>query len=144
MTFDQWYTESLKAGLFKRSEWVKHKPLSLYVRCSTITPGLVELANMTSTQKGKGGLTKFLDKYEPDVMFLVENIQNLRLAKYFLKRDYRLFCGERLMPTMIDFALSPHAAADVEIFTRHTRRNGGYREITNMDDFIDAAPVWES
>jgi hypothetical protein len=70
--------------------WIEEPGLHIYVRktwrienCDTI-----DLANITADVPGRGALTKFLDRYEPDHIFYVENIFNNRLVPYLERRGY--------------------------------------------------------
>lgn len=72
-----------------RNLWIKEPGIQIYVRKSlTKERGDFELANMNADRPGKGALTNFLDKYEGQYQFFVENIQEPRLEAYLLRRGY--------------------------------------------------------
>ena len=71
-----------------RNAWVQEPGIEIYVRRSIRIGVDIDLANMNADTMGSGSLTKFLDKYEPDLVFCVENIHNPRLPAYFKRRGY--------------------------------------------------------
>jgi len=89
MTFE----EFVNSG--SRNAWVKEPGrLELYVRVSLPTTGTdYDLANMVCRSPGKGSLTNFLDKYEPKHTFMIENVMNVRLRDYFVRRGYVVIDG---------------------------------------------------
>lgn len=71
-----------------RNAWVQEPGIEIYVRRSIRIGVDIDLANMNADTMGSGSLTKFLDKYEPNLVFCVENIHNPRLPAYFKRRGY--------------------------------------------------------
>lgn len=90
---------------FNRTEWIKEFGVRIYVRKPSIAlhSADLELANMEADKPGKGGLTKFLDKYEGQYTFLLENVVNERLLAYFLRRGYRQLPSKKtfILPVLI-------------------------------------------
>lgn len=83
MTFEQF----VKSG--PSNAWVREPGIELYVRRSLPSRGTdFDLANMNANPPGVGALTRFLDKYEPQYTFYIENIHNERLIPYFKRRGY--------------------------------------------------------
>lgn len=76
-----------------RNDWIKEPGISIYIRRAIRKDADYDLANMQSTDPGKGSLTRFLDTYEPHYKFYIENIFNERLIPYFLRRGYNFANG---------------------------------------------------
>lgn len=75
------------AARTKRSCWIREPGLLIYVRRS-IHDGYV-IANVAATKPGKGALSRFLDRVEPEHTLVFENVLNPRLKPYLEKRGYR-------------------------------------------------------
>ena len=73
-----------------RNSWVKEPGIEIYIRRCLLTSRNAdfEIANMVAKTPGKGALTKFLDKYEPEYAFFIECVLNKRLWTYFERRGY--------------------------------------------------------
>ena len=99
--------EQFKKSPF-RNQWIcEYKILRMYVR-KTIPAwkekrGDFEFASLISSAPGSGLLTRFLDKYEPQHQFYIENIINERLLEYFRRRGYDIIYPDSILPS----ALSP-------------------------------------
>ena len=72
----------------QRNAWLREPGIALYVRRSIRIGVDIDLANANADIMGQGSLTRFLDKYEPNLVFCVENIHNPRLPAYFKRRGY--------------------------------------------------------
>lgn len=74
------------------SKEVQWGPLDMWVRkcISKARIAKIEIALITSRDRGGGHLTKFLDEYEPRVRMFFENVANPRLAHYLERRGYTL------------------------------------------------------
>lgn len=96
MTFESFVlTSSL------RNAWVREPGLSIYVRRARFRFGKsvvgsptragtdFDLASGEADHPGSGALTRFLDKYEPQYRFYIENILSDRLVTYFARRGYQ-------------------------------------------------------
>lgn len=69
--------------------WIVEPGLDLYVRRSLPNRETdFDLANLSAHEMGKGALTRFLDEQEPVFSFFVENVINLRLAAFLVRRGY--------------------------------------------------------
>lgn len=75
------------AARTKRSAWVREPGLLIYVRRRLAGDGYV-IANVAATTPGKGALTRFLDRVEPEHTLVFENLLNPRLGPYLAKRGY--------------------------------------------------------
>jgi len=71
-----------------RNFWINEPGIDIYVRRSIRKGVDIDLANMNADTMGTGALTNFLDKYEPNLVFCVENIHNPRLPAYLKRRGY--------------------------------------------------------
>jgi hypothetical protein len=85
MTFAQF-----RLTAYRNSWCYEEKGLEIYVRRSIpkLRRGDYELANMTNNNRGNGSLTDFLNRWEPEYQFYVENIVNDRLEAYLFRRGY--------------------------------------------------------
>lgn len=70
--------------------WITEPGINIYVRKSKRLGiySTIDLANITAHRPGKGALTSFLDRFEKDHIFYVENIFNDRLVPYLERRGY--------------------------------------------------------
>lgn len=84
-----------KQHMVNRS-WIKEgegkQRLRIYVRRTyeglRDVYGDYQLANITAVSPGNGGLTRFLNKWEPHYTFYVENVLNVGLRRYLERRGY--------------------------------------------------------
>lgn len=85
MTFEQFINSKI------RNAWIEESgELALYVRKSILPHrGDIEIANMSAATPGNGALTTFLDKYENEYSFFIENVLNPRLSQYLERRGYK-------------------------------------------------------
>jgi hypothetical protein len=74
-----------------RNSWIVEEGLSIYVRRSIYPTHDYELASLNADSPRGGSLTKFLNEYEKEYAFLVENCLNKRLEKFLLKRGYIVY-----------------------------------------------------
>lgn len=79
--------------------WIKQPGISLYVRKSHRGADY-EIGNMNAVIPGRKSLTAFLNLYEPQYRFYIEQIFNERLIPYFEKRGYTII-GTYDTPHMI-------------------------------------------
>jgi hypothetical protein len=75
-----------------RNAWIHEGDLELYVRRTSggfeEKWGHYQLANMSALTPGNGSLTRFLNKYEQQYQFYIENILDKRLVSFFERRGY--------------------------------------------------------
>jgi len=86
-SFDEFIVDTYRSPSANR--FVKFGNLTLYVRKSIVAGVNFDLARFSSSKKGKGEFTAFLNRYEPLFVLRVENIFNERLIAFLLKRGYR-------------------------------------------------------
>jgi hypothetical protein len=85
LTFEKFLVSPLN------NSWIKEPGLEIYVRKTKRLDGIqetIDLANMNAARPGKGALTRFLDRYEPDHIFYLENVFETRLKEYYERRGY--------------------------------------------------------
>ncbi len=70
-----------------RTAWLREYGLRLYVR-KGFAPVDFTIANVWATTRGRGYLTRFLDRWEPHYSFAFENVHNDRLPGYLTRRGY--------------------------------------------------------
>lgn len=79
--------------------WIRERGIDLYVRRSILPGrGQFEIANMLAKRPGKGSLTRFLDMYEPQYSFFIENVLEPRLEAYLMRRGYHVHPGHTEWP----------------------------------------------
>ena len=80
-----------------RSAWTYEPGIELYFRRPTGYSHNAdwELASMKADKPGNGALTAFLDRFEPQFTFMIENVLEDRLAAYFERRGYRIVGNEQ-------------------------------------------------
>lgn len=88
MTFEEFSAKENK----QRNSWVSEDGIQIYLRRSNgyTHDANFELANMSADEPGNGSLKRFLDKYDTDFTFYIENILNERLISFFTNRGYHL------------------------------------------------------
>jgi hypothetical protein len=95
VTFEEFAGEGARRGWVPRTAWVQEPGIRLYLRRPPhgLRPVGVDfdLASMDAHPTGNGALTRFLDRYEPEYGFYVENLLNDRLVGYLERRGYRRF-----------------------------------------------------
>jgi len=96
-----------------RNQWISEPGIKIYMRKSIYKGIDIDLANMEARKPGNGSLTKFLDKYEKDYVFLVESIVNRRLIKYLERRGYTRV--QRNSPLQIDMSNEHGRRKPVEV-----------------------------
>lgn len=81
---------SLEEFLYSRfrNQWIEEPGIAVYVRKSLRNDIDIELASMEAYDKGKGSLTKLLDRIEPYYNIMVENVLNPRLIDFLKRRGY--------------------------------------------------------
>lgn len=94
MTFEEFVSQTRV-----RNVWLREPGISLYVRRHLLY-ARIELASMEADQPGRGSLTQFLDRYEPQHKFWVENVINPRLKSYLLRRGYKVMREDGGIPCM--------------------------------------------
>ena len=72
-----------------KNAWLKQDGLDLYIRKPIRPEVTLEIASIRAKHPGKGTLTKFLDKYEPNESIYFECVNNELLYRYLLRRGYR-------------------------------------------------------
>jgi hypothetical protein len=97
-----------------RNYWIDEGTLRIYVRK---TPekyryrwGDIQLASMENKNPGKGDLAKFLNKWELCYQFYIENVFNLELEKFFLKRGYIQVNEQLCLPKYPSCLMGPDSA----------------------------------
>jgi hypothetical protein len=103
-TFEEFVAICKTLGVGRpRSEWLREPGLKLYVRNGWLPDrhGDYVIANVNAQRPGKGSLTKFLDKYEPEYRFSFENVLNPRLVTYLKRRGYVYESGHDTAPCLI-------------------------------------------
>lgn len=88
MTFEEFISNDIFTNY-----WIEEDGIRLYVRKPHKYSPFYDLANMSADEKGRGALTKFLNKYETNYSFRVENIHNERLIPFLQKRGYEMQDG---------------------------------------------------
>lgn len=95
MTFEDFVAQCEAERPFTARAHVHEVGITLYVRKPPrgLRPIGVDfdLANMVAHPRGKGALTRFLDRYERLYGFYVENILEPRLVSFFERRGYRWY-----------------------------------------------------
>lgn len=71
------------------SAWIKEPGLRIYIRGPHFARGAdFILANIEANKPGAGALTRWLDEYEPQFRFYIENVLNPRLERWLALRGY--------------------------------------------------------
>ena len=82
--------------------------LQIYVRRSVLpNHGDFELARIVAEEPGKGALTRFLDRWEPEYSLYIENVLTERLAKYLVRRGYQ--CTRSIPPCFLKVKIDSEA-----------------------------------
>jgi hypothetical protein len=76
----------------ERNAWIQEPGISIYVRRPhpRTRPAGVEfdLATLEAVKPGEGALRRFLERYEPQYGFYIENVLSTQLRNFFVRRGY--------------------------------------------------------
>jgi hypothetical protein len=120
MNFAQFQIECADGGFMSgaRSLWVREPGLRIYMRGPKFAQGAdFTLSNISADKPGNGALTRWLDEYEPQFCFYIEQILERRFYLYFQRRGYRDAPGAgtryaKSTPHMIGPHVTPQSPAN--------------------------------